>query len=93
MFVWKCGFSNKGIQMAFFWVEFDGRTSGTIEARTIGEATEIGGRFGIVKVANTLPYPAEPVLHQVESSCPPFCWTPEQCKHRSCCPKSYACSE
>lgn len=79
--------------MALFWVEFSDRPAGTIEAREVHEATKIGEGFGKVTVANTLPYPAEPVLFRKELTCPPFCYTPNECKRRTSCPHSYSCSE
>lgn len=79
--------------MAFFWVEFSDRPAGTIEASTGPEAKEIGGKFGAVTHSTRLPYPARPVLHQVVSTCPPFCFTPNECKGHTCCLKNYACSE
>lgn len=46
---------------------------------------------------DNLPYPARPRLYQITLSkfgpCPSFCYSPEKCKGRSACPKSYACSE
>ena len=79
--------------MAFFWVEFSDRLGGTIEASSVHEAVEIGGLFGDATKATSLPYPARPVLHQVVSTCPPFCFTPNECKGHTCCLKNYACSE
>ena len=79
--------------MSFFWVEFSDRPAGTVEAGSAQEAKEIGGEFGVVKRFDTLPYPARPVLHQVVSTCPPFCYTPNECKGRTCCWKDYSCSE
>jgi len=55
---------------------------------------------GEVVSCDTLPYPAEPRITHYERdydghkvACPSFCYTPEQCKGRTCCPKKYACSE
>lgn len=47
---------------------------------------------GVVLSIDTLPYPAEPMEPPV-SKCPAFCYTPNECKGRTSCPKRYACSE
>lgn len=42
----------------------------------------------------SLPYPASPYLNGDESrGWPNFCFSPKECKGRTSCPKSYACSE
>ncbi|WP_417615378.1 hypothetical protein [Parasphingorhabdus sp.] len=48
-----------------------------------------------------IPYPASPRLVKVyyeikpgvKEACPSFCYSPEQCKGRSSCPKNYSCCE
>ena len=79
--------------MSYFWVKFAARESSSISANNAEHAkalaTEITGAE--VKEVFTLPYPAAPRLNQ--TSCPDFCFSPEQCKGRTACPKSYACSE
>jgi hypothetical protein len=44
-----------------------------------------------VSEVSTLPYPAMPRFNT--DSCPDFCYSPEQCKGRTACPKSYSCTE
>lgn len=68
-----------------YWVHFEDRKSGCVEER--GDAAQ----FGKVKEIFVLPYPADPQL--TKGDCPPFCFSPEQCKGRTACPKNYACSE
>lgn len=45
----------------------------------------------------TLPYPATPVIwqldHPVHGKCPAFCSRPDQCKGRTACPQDYSCTE
>lgn len=77
--------------MAFFWVQFSDRSPGTIEADEVHAAEKLSEQFGKFKLANTIPYPARPVLHQT-SSCPPFCYEPNKCKHRTSCPNNPACT-
>jgi len=52
---------------------------------------------GDLRNGEVLPYPADPIIwqfdHPVIGICPPFCTSPEKCKGRTSCPKSYACSE
>lgn len=83
------------------WVTFeDGKKGGYVEAASADEAMKIAkektGRDP--KRAEPLPYPATPIIHQGPGDtkygpCPPFCYTPEQCKGQTSCPKNYACSE
>ncbi len=83
------------------WVTFaDGKKGGYVEAETADEAMKIAkektGREP--KSAGAIPYPANPIIHQGPGHpkygpCPPFCYTPEQCKGQTSCPKNYACSE
>jgi hypothetical protein len=42
-----------------------------------------------------LPYPASPRIwafdHPVNGKHPEFCWKPDQCAGKSCCPRKIAC--
>lgn len=74
-----------------YWITFkDGSGACIEEANPAVRAAEITGKE--VAACDSLPYPANPRIGE-QSSCPPFCYTPKQCKGRGCCPKSYACSE
>ncbi len=75
-----------------YWVTFKHSRSGTIEAETPADALEKAKAFGVPHKADTIPYPADPRL-SVETKCPSFCYTPQQCKGHTSCPKGYACSE
>jgi hypothetical protein len=90
--------------MAFFWVKFRDREPGTVqgdgspypsdgelEAAT-ADATARAAKHGAVLSLQVLPYPAEPRI-DVRSDCPSFCYTPEQCVGRTCCPGRYSCTE
>lgn len=84
-----------------YWAKFRNGTAGTVHAVNV-EAARFAIRNDsltrdlILESVDELPYPADPVLLPDLVSkypCPSFCWTPEQCKGRTCCPKRRACSE
>jgi hypothetical protein len=89
-----------------FWLTFTDGSKGCCQGESDYDAKRIaekltgktvaGGQYKDI-AAVTLPYPAEPVIwqfdHPVVGKTPAFCNTPEQCKGRGCCPKSYACTE
>jgi len=83
-----------------WWVEFENKTVGCIEALNHDEVRLIAARViesPIVEISK-LPYPAEPRLnvhddHNGHGPCPSFCWKPHQCKGSSACPQSYSCTE
>jgi hypothetical protein len=77
----------------YFWVSFDARKSASISANSAEHAKALAAEItgDKVKEVFTLPYPAAQRLNQ--TSCPDFCFSPETCKGRTSCPKSYACSE
>lgn len=79
-----------------YWVEFEDGSKGCVEFGIGTEIpknlTEIAFRKK-VKTIDNLPYPASPRLGPSKSSCPSFCYSPEECKGRSSCPKGRACSE
>ena len=77
--------------MAFFWVNFSDRKSGTIEGATRVDALDLARAFGQVVELEILPYPSEPRL-DVRSECPSFCYRPNQCKGRTACPTAPSCT-
>lgn len=79
--------------MAYFWVGFNQRESGTIEAADIAEAREAGAVFGTVTTVAVIPYAANPMLRILTGQTLPLCYQPESCKGRTSCPNSRACSE
>lgn len=88
--------------MPAYWIKFKNGKNGCVEALD-ETAAKVSGRMvtgsDVVSI-DRLPYPAEPRLIKVkhkhndqEYHIPSFCYTPEQCKGKSCCPKSYSCTE
>jgi hypothetical protein len=79
--------------LSYYWIRFAGHAPGTVRAKDVAEAIELGKSITGVEVASIdiLPYPASPQLN--ECDCPSFCYTPEQCKGNTCCRKNYACTE
>ena len=77
-----------------YWVTFEKRAPASVELVQGEDVRTTAERIAGEKVTAiySLPYPAEPRLNNV-SGCPPFCYTPEQCKGKSSCPKRYACAE
>lgn len=80
--------------MTAYWVKFEGRSPACVEASSHEEAMRIGSEHGGAKAisAVSLPYPALPRLGP-KGDCPSFCYRPEQCAGRSCCPQDYSCTE
>jgi hypothetical protein len=78
-----------------FWVRFDGHSPACVEdvskEAAKAQAEKLTGKA--VTSIETLPYPAKPRISEKQSECPDFCYSPEQCKGRTSCPKRYACSE
>lgn len=89
--------------MLAWWLTFASNTGampGCVEAETRDEAIKIGCQVrGAEAVAcDRLPYPADPRLNPVDRGqyggvWPSFCYTPEQCKGRTACPKRKACDD
>lgn len=89
------------------WVKFEDGSRACVERpadmshddwreKQMDFASDLAGKQAVE--AWSLPYPANPRLNKVAYNekagpCPPFCYSPDQCKGRSSCPKSYACSE
>lgn len=92
--------------MKGFWLTFTDATAGYCEganesdAKAIAEKltgkTVAGGKYKDI-AAKSLPYPAAPVIwqldHPVHGKCPSFCFKPEQCKGHTSCPQNYSCTE
>lgn len=82
-----------------YWVTFTDRAAGCITCTPDEDPLAIAGELGTLKTIDCLPYPADPVLRrralrdEKDTPCPSFCYSPQQCKGRTACPKSYACSE
>lgn len=92
--------------MNIFWLTFtDGSRAccegeNAYDAKRIAEKltgkTVAGGEFKDF-AAKPLPYPAKPVIwqldHPVNGKCPDFCYSPRKCAGHTACPQPYACSE
>ena len=92
--------------MQGYWVTFIDGSNGYCEGESEYDCKQIAEHVSGKTVGGgpwrdftmeKLPYPAKPVLwqfdHPVNGKCPPFCHSPNQCKGRTSCPQSYACSE
>lgn len=83
--------------MPAYWLKFEGKTSGCVEAANEEEAKQIGtNEIGAAVIeCSRLPYPAEPRINHAEYKggvvCPSFCYQPEKCKGRTCCPERHSC--
>lgn len=92
--------------MQGFWLRFTDGSSGYCQGGSEYDAKNIaekltgkkvaGGEFQDIAAA-TLPYPASPVIwqldHPVHGKTPVFCYTPEKCTGRTSCPGRRACVE
>lgn len=82
-----------------YWVEFDDRFPGCVEALNHTAAMDLAEQLTGVKAkeCHRLPYPANPRLnryaHASHGVCPAFCYTPATCKGRGSCPHGPACTE
>ena len=85
-----------------YWVTFTNGKRGGIECSLAEDPLAVASEFGEIRTIDSLPYPANPMLRRRElvsekdkkwGHCPEFCYSPEQCKGRTSCPKSYACTE
>lgn len=76
-----------------YWVEFEDETAGTVNATSEEDALMKAAMLhGEPVKASILPYGADPRLDDASRG-GDFCFTPEQCKGRTSCPRRYACSE
>jgi hypothetical protein len=91
--------------MQGYWITFTDLSHGYCEGHNAYDAKAIAEKLtGKTVPGNkwnpdlpTLPYPAEPVIwqldHPVHGKCPAFCYRPEQCQGRTSCPQKRACTE
>ena len=92
--------------MITFWLDFtDGsqaccQGANAYDAKKIAEKltgkTVKGGEFRDI-AARVLPYPADPVVwqldHPIDGKIPTFCYKPRECAGRTSCPQRRACTE
>ena len=82
-----------------YWVTFEGRAPGCVEAVSPETARTVGAELTGCKVLEVfaLPYPASPRLNpQVQpfgGITPAFCINGAQCAGTTACPRSYSCVE
>ena len=74
-----------------YWIKFLNRDPVCIEASSAEDARAEAKPLGVVDEIRRLPYPANP--NHSKSPTINLCYSPEECKGRSSCPKGYACSE
>lgn len=93
--------------MQGFWIIFTDGSKGYCEGSNAFDAKGIAEHLTGKTVKcdgdkynpklDTLPYPASPVIwqldHPVDGKCPTFCHSPNQCRGRSSCPQEYSCTE
>lgn len=85
--------------MRYWWIELDNGRRVCADAETEEEALKPAHGIRPARVIGRLPYPAEPRLNPRPTSpgsgitCPSFCYTPNECAGKSCCPKQHrSCS-
>lgn len=85
--------------MKTFWLTFQGKPAGCVEAPSEEEARAIAeaDRGTPALTCDGIPYPANPRINKhIDPKfgvCPSFCYSPEKCKGRGCCPQNYSCTE
>lgn len=95
--------------MQGYWIEFTDGSKGYCQGQNAFDALAIAEKLTgkTVKIPDggskyspnlsSLPYPATPVIwqldHPVVGKCPPFCFKPDQCKGKTCCPQNRSCTE
>jgi len=84
--------------MQSYWIKFTDGSKGCCDGQSEHDATHIAEHIKKKKVESIdiLPYPASPTIwqfeHPVNGKCPTFCYTPEKCKGKTCCPNSPCCT-
>jgi hypothetical protein len=92
--------------MQGFWITFTDNSTGYCEGSNEFDAARIAEKLTGKKVGGgpykdftmkSLPYPANPVIWQLDHPCygktPSFCHSPRQCAGRGSCPQNRSCTE
>lgn len=93
--------------MQGFWITFEDGSKGYCQGANAFDAKKIAEHLTGKKVVceggeyspqlKTLPYPARPVIwqldHPVNGKCPEFCFSPDKCCGNTSCPQPYSCTE
>lgn len=92
--------------MQGYWMKFTDGSNGYCEGGSKFDAKQIaekltgkvvaGGDYGDDIEAKTLPYPAKPIIwqldHPVSGKCPDFCYRPKTCQGLTSCPNNPSCT-
>ena len=90
-----------------YWLKFTDGTKGYCQGQSPYDAVQIAEKLTGKQVEcggnkynpelKTLPYPAEPVIwqldHPVRGKTPTFCYSPENCCGNTSCPGRRSCTE
>lgn len=92
--------------MKGYWITFADGSTGYCQGGSEYDAKQIAEKLTGKKVGGgewkdftmkPLPYPANPVIwqldHPVTGKCPAFCHSPKQCAGRTACPQRHSCTE
>lgn len=85
--------------MKSFWLKFNERGPGCVEAKNEQAAAAIAKEITGFDASSVqdLPYPANPRINKhidlKYGECPSFCFAPNQCAGRTSCPQRYSCTE
>lgn len=93
--------------MTGYWVTFEDGQSGYVQGVSPYHAVSIAEHLTKKKVKHGgtkwkpellgLPYPARPIIWQfddpVTGKCPPFCYRPNECAGKGCCPRDRSCCD
>lgn len=92
--------------MEGYWVKFTDGTAGYCEGVNEYDAAKIAEKVSGKTVGGgpykdftmkRLPYPAKPVIwqldHPVHGKCPEFCYQPSKCAGHTACPSNHSCTE
>lgn len=93
--------------MQTYWIEFADGSKGSCQGLSPYDAVSIAEKLTGKTVVvgdnkwkpeiKTLPYPATPIIwqldHPVSGKCPAFCFRPTQCAGHTSCPQNRSCTE
>lgn len=93
--------------MQGYWIKFTDGSRGYCEGQSPYDAVQIAQHITGKTVdagpnewkpkLETLPYPAEPIIwqldHPIHGKTPAFCFAPNECCGRTACPQNYSCTE
>ena len=93
--------------MQGYWIKFTDGSRGYCEGQSPYDAVQIAQHIAGKTVdagpnewkpqLETLPYPAKPIIwqldHPIHGKTPAFCFAPNECCGRTACPQNYSCTE